>query len=261
MTFDFDHLLIACGGLSNVYYAEKISKLLNLDSSLIGAGYVNHPKKKLGIIKFTKYTRIRKKFFLRNSFIFESFSTKNNDSKNRELSVAFRLWPSTRQINQSILPRIMLFFGYAKECELIFYYEMPQLLSSVIKVIDFLQFEMNIEFANADKSAELVSYFNNKETKLFDMLRQSKLVSEVTQLDMIHLEDLRQDSNHHIGGTRMGNSIENGVVDEDCRMFGVQNVFFYGTSILPSGRSEHPTYLSLLFALKSVEKLIQEKRK
>lgn len=48
-------------------------------------------------------------------------------------------------------------------------------------------------------------------------------------------------SNHHNGTTRMGTTREDGVVDGDCRVFGVDNLYITGTSVFPSTDYVNPT--------------------
>lgn len=46
---------------------------------------------------------------------------------------------------------------------------------------------------------------------------------------------------HHIGTTRMGASEKYGVVDADCRVFGVPNLYVAGSSVFPTGGNDMPT--------------------
>ncbi len=48
-------------------------------------------------------------------------------------------------------------------------------------------------------------------------------------------------NNHHMGTTRMGDSAVDGVVDRDCRVFGLANMFVAGSSVFPSGDLVNPT--------------------
>lgn len=47
--------------------------------------------------------------------------------------------------------------------------------------------------------------------------------------------------NHHIGTTRMGETKHDGVVDRDCRVFGLDNLFVAGSSVFPSSDFVNPT--------------------
>lgn len=46
---------------------------------------------------------------------------------------------------------------------------------------------------------------------------------------------------HHIGTTRMGVSITDSVVDSDCRVHGIPNLYVAGSSVFPTGGHANPT--------------------
>ena len=47
--------------------------------------------------------------------------------------------------------------------------------------------------------------------------------------------------NHHIGTTRMSDDPRSGVVDRDCRVHGISNLFVAGSSVFPTGGFANPT--------------------
>lgn len=47
--------------------------------------------------------------------------------------------------------------------------------------------------------------------------------------------------NHHCGGTRMSSTPREGVVDRNCRIHGVENVYIAGSSVFPTGGHANPT--------------------
>lgn len=47
--------------------------------------------------------------------------------------------------------------------------------------------------------------------------------------------------NHHLGTTKMGRSRADGVVDANCQVFGLANLFIAGSSIFPSSAYANPT--------------------
>lgn len=55
---------------------------------------------------------------------------------------------------------------------------------------------------------------------------------------------------HHMGGTRMASTPDNGVVDADCRVFGQSNLFVAGSSVFPSGGFANPTLTIVQLALR-----------
>lgn len=52
-------------------------------------------------------------------------------------------------------------------------------------------------------------------------------------------------SGHHMGTTRMAASSDHGVVDADCRVFGLENLYVLGTSVFPVAGNADPTLLAL----------------
>ena len=58
-------------------------------------------------------------------------------------------------------------------------------------------------------------------------------------------------SRHHMGSTRMAVSPRNGVVDANCRLHGVDNLYIAGSSVFPTSGIANPslTLLALGFRL------------
>jgi choline dehydrogenase-like flavoprotein len=63
------------------------------------------------------------------------------------------------------------------------------------------------------------------------------------------------DANHHMGGTRMASSPDAGVVDENCRVFGVENLFVASSSVFPTGGHSNCTLTIMALALRLAEHL------
>ena len=55
---------------------------------------------------------------------------------------------------------------------------------------------------------------------------------------------------HHMGGTRMAASPETGVVDKDCKVFGMDNLYVGGSSVFTTGGHASPTYNIVRLALR-----------
>jgi choline dehydrogenase-like flavoprotein len=60
---------------------------------------------------------------------------------------------------------------------------------------------------------------------------------------------------HHMGTTRMANSPEFGVVDENCKVFGVDNLHIAGSSIFATGGAVNPTMPLLQLSLRLADHL------
>ena len=56
--------------------------------------------------------------------------------------------------------------------------------------------------------------------------------------------------NHHIGTTRMSETKENGVVDKNCKVFGMSNLYISGSSVFPTSSIVNPTYTIIALSLR-----------
>ena len=70
-----------------------------------------------------------------------------------------------------------------------------------------------------------------------------------------HILNQSKDGRHQIGTTRMGETQQTGVVDKDCRVFGVPNLHVAGTSIFCSSGHANPTLTAVALAMRLVHKL------
>ena len=64
--------------------------------------------------------------------------------------------------------------------------------------------------------------------------------------------------NHHMGTTRMHRSPRHGVVDADCRVHGVPNLFVAGSSVFPTSGWANPTLTIVALALRLARTLRSE---
>ncbi len=58
------------------------------------------------------------------------------------------------------------------------------------------------------------------------------------------------DASHHIGTTRMSRDPRTGVVDADCRVHGIENLFVAGSSVFPSAGHANPTLTIVALAIR-----------
>lgn len=65
---------------------------------------------------------------------------------------------------------------------------------------------------------------------------------------------------HMMGTTRMAINPERGVVDTDCSVFGVDNLFIAGGSVFPTGGHANPTWMFLALALRLADHLVTADR-
>jgi choline dehydrogenase-like flavoprotein len=65
----------------------------------------------------------------------------------------------------------------------------------------------------------------------------------------ISFDDL-QYGNHHMGTTRMSADVKRGVVNADCRVHGIENLYVAGSSVFPTSGTAHPTLTIVALALR-----------
>jgi choline dehydrogenase-like flavoprotein len=70
-----------------------------------------------------------------------------------------------------------------------------------------------------------------------------------------HIMSQSWDGLHQIGTTRMGDTQKTGVVDKDCRVFDVKNLFVAGTSTFSSSSQANPTLTAVALAIRLAHKL------
>ena len=63
------------------------------------------------------------------------------------------------------------------------------------------------------------------------------------------------DYNHHMGATRMASDPARGVVDRDCRVHDVHNLYIAGSSVFPTAGHVNPTLTIVALALRLADRL------
>lgn len=65
---------------------------------------------------------------------------------------------------------------------------------------------------------------------------------------------------HHLGATRMGRSAEDGVVDSDLRVFGLDNLYVAGCSVFTAGGHANPTLSIVQLAMRLADHIAAKAR-
>jgi len=73
--------------------------------------------------------------------------------------------------------------------------------------------------------------------------------------DSDEIEAFVHDSNHHMGTTRMHTDPEQGVVNADCRLHTVNNVFIGGSSVFPTSGHSNPTLTIIALCIRMADHL------
>jgi choline dehydrogenase-like flavoprotein len=62
---------------------------------------------------------------------------------------------------------------------------------------------------------------------------------------------------HHMGTTRMHNDPHKGVVDANCKVHGIANLYIAGSSCFPNGAAVNPTFTIVTLSVRLAEHLKQ----
>ncbi|MEH2515744.1 choline dehydrogenase-like flavoprotein [Bradyrhizobium sp. AZCC 1610] len=115
------------------------------------------------------------------------------------------------------------------------------------------------------RSVELDWEFNDQDRQTIRILAM-KAAEEMARLDRARVQlarfILNQDLEIEIGGhahqmgtTRMSSKPQFGVVNEDCRVHGTENLYLIGSSVFPTGGGTNPTLTIVLLALRLADHL------
>jgi choline dehydrogenase-like flavoprotein len=64
-----------------------------------------------------------------------------------------------------------------------------------------------------------------------------------------------EDSNHHMGGMRMGGDDSSAIVDENLKLFGTSNCYVCSAAVFPTSGFSNPTHTVIALAIRLVSKL------
>jgi choline dehydrogenase-like flavoprotein len=78
--------------------------------------------------------------------------------------------------------------------------------------------------------------------------------------DLSQMDQRVHDCAHHIGTTRMHDDPAQGVVDRNCRVHGVDNLYIGSSSVFPTGGSSNPTLTIIALCARIADRLKQECR-
>ena len=109
-----------------------------------------------------------------------------------------------------------------------------------------------------------LSEIDNRTTRVL----ARRLATELTRLEVgrVHIPQWLADEDgewgdeigwghHHAGTTRMSDDPQAGVVNADCRLHGVENVFVIGSSVFPTCGYANPTLTIVALAMRLTDHL------
>ncbi len=257
ITYEYDYLIIAAGGLSNVYLLSLLDKsnpgMFPGLAEMLGVGYSNHTRIKAFSAEFSKFVKLRPILWrFKRGFLLPSFNFLTSEASFSEPKITIRYWPLSKS---GLVNRVLQELGYFKAAELILYLELPQLRRNRVQYVDKratgLYFKFDYKFGE-----DVIQAIHLKLQKLEDVLKSEMMFVNLEKKFTFSPDLLTMDSHHHFGGTRMGCNDTDSVVDEFGKLHNSPNIYVVGTSVLPRSFSDHPTWLASLFAIRTAEHIL-----
>lgn len=87
-----------------------------------------------------------------------------------------------------------------------------------------------------------------------------RMLTEAEDSDDVWPPTIFEFGRHHMGTTRMHNDPRQGVVNADCRVHGIGNLYIAGSSVFPTYGYTQPTITIVALALRLAEKIITDLR-
>jgi choline dehydrogenase-like flavoprotein len=90
---------------------------------------------------------------------------------------------------------------------------------------------------------------------VIDAVLRAKGLGHVEWTARLDSTTLIEANHHHLGATRMHTDPRQGVVDPDCRVHSVDNLYVAGSSVFPTYGASNPTLTIIAMALRLADKL------
>lgn len=117
---------------------------------------------------------------------------------------------------------------------------------------------VRVDWDLRDDGARCVMVFQERINRFWqrnDLYRKARLEYLPARSDGTIEPSNSYDIYHPAGTTRMARSPDSGCIDPDLKLFGIENVFIAGTSVLPAMGSANPTYTAMALGLRLADHL------
>ncbi len=265
--------VLATGGIENSRLLLWSNQLANgalvKNSRSLGKYWMEHPHFTIGETYLT-----RKANFITNKFSLASFSpTKAFMDKENILNCGLRLLPNQYTPANKMMVDLMCIAPKAGKwaaelmgkkllcsARLRAAWEMEPVASNKIilagekdrlgmPMVELHYIKSKFDIRTARKSAEAFGKYlrmtNQGRVKLADWVVNDGPFPENDELGGFH----------HMGGTRMASQPDYGVVDKNCKVHGIDNLYIAGCSVFPSGGHVNPTMTIVQIAVRLADHL------
>ncbi len=287
--------IFAMGGIENarqllLQLPENLSKSLPIGnyfqghySGLIGNFRMN--RKKIKYFTDNYYQLINNHSDNSNKKTVHSYMLKINDldqTKYKTLNFSFMFYYSQAMIALRRLPLALKNYAYFKNR---FRSDSKYVINEITKIAKYFSnnilnhqiyfvMEQEPNYNSYVKLSDSKDYFGLRKTKInwktstldFESFKKSinliqdkfnindECMSNNNIVDFWNSAPLDTQS-HHIGTTRMGNNIDNSVIDKNLKVHNIKNLFIAGSSVFPTGGISNPTLTITAFSIRLADHL------
>ena len=262
--------ILACGALENpriLLMSNKSNKKgIGNDNGLVGACFMSHP----GIMNVAEIYKTSSNYCvsqdgsnIKHKVVFEISSKERFKQKTLRHSLSIKpnktLLEKPSFKNTNLIDRVACFFKRdhefsPKKWSLDIGLEQPPRLSNKL-LLDKSKDNLGMPKINMywDDISEIEKDTVTKTTKT--MARELgilgtgriKFKDELLSGESYKIDD---PINHHIGTTRMSDSSKTGVVDKNCKVFGISNLYIAGSSVFATSSIVNPTYTIVALSIR-----------
>lgn len=233
--------VLAAGGIEN----PRLLLLSSLGNDNVGCFYMDHPKGVAGVIK-SPSSKLKQYYFAAKDKWVGLALTAKVRAERQLLNSHILLEPvRTRFLRRVISVRIRNFME-----------QMPRSQNRVT-----LSDQRDALSLPKARVRWQIDEYSQRSLRAFHAI----LKEELQRLDLGILESplladnqnfpITKDASHHMGTTRMGTDPATSVVDENCRVHGLDNLFMAGSSVFPTGGFANPTATIAALAIRLADHL------
>lgn len=251
--------VLACGGLENprllLNSNRERSRGVGNRNGLVGKYFMEHPHVPTGKINFTEWPDMG--YWRRGTGKpFGVISTNSNFQKKNKISnYSSYIYPKWEKLNSRAERGLKYYLGSPPEFRISTRIEQAPNKNSRVYLSEKKD-ELGLNRINLNWSLREQDYRTVKvASKMFGRevgrlgIGRLQLMGWVTSKDDTWPDSL-SGGHHHMGTTRMSESSEKGVVDSDCKIHAVENLYVAGSSVYPTSGVANPTLTLVALALR-----------
>ena len=293
-----DYFIIAAGAIQTVKLIANSIDDLKINKDILGKDFTDHISSRVGSIDLGNYKKLNKsltpyfkgrnfyypriqlpkkiqeKYFLPGAFLHLQIIGKENSTL-ENIKVIFRSIQEGKFYFSDLKNLKGLFFDFSyfiklsvskifgltipvpKDSKLELFIDVEQVPSKNNRLVrdeSLLSDELTLHWKINENTTKTIRIF-------LDYLQDEvfrKMGIEITRYEEKEIEKSMIDAYHPCGGTKMGYSRENSIVNSDLKVHNFENIFILSTSVFPTSATANPgfTLICLAFRLNKLLKKI-----